>query len=56
MIATIDSPQTGPPDLIKIKNEGVAMAVLQNCGTFGLWIERDTPVGFADEMSGQVKL
>ena len=59
MIATIDTPHTlltGPPGLIKFNNEGIAFTVLQNCGPFGIWIERDTPIGFADEMAAQDKL
>ena len=59
MIATIDAPHTlltGPPGLIKVRNDGVAVTVLQNHVPFVLWIERDPPVGFADEISGQDKL
>ena len=32
------------------------MTVLQNCGPFGIWIERDNEIGFADEMNGQDKM
>ena len=49
VIATIEAPHTlltGPPGLIKVKNDVMAMTVLQNCGPFGIWIERDTPNGF----------
>ena len=59
MIATIDTPHTlltGPPGLIKLNNEGIALTVLQNCGPFGIWIKRDTLIGFADEMAAQDKL
>ena len=48
MIATIDAPHTlatGPPSLIKLNKEEVALTVLQNCGPFGIWNERDTEVG-----------
>ena len=59
MISTIETPHTlitGPPGLIKINKDGTAMAVLQNCGPFGIWIERDTEIGFADEMNEQDKM
>ena len=32
------------------------MTVLLNCGTFGIWIESDTTIGFADEMYNQDKM
>ena len=32
------------------------MTVLQNCGPFGIWIERDTEIGFADKLNGQDKM
>ena len=37
VIATIEAPHTlltGPPGLIKVKNDVMAMTVLQNCGWF----------------------
>ena len=56
MIATIETPHTlitGPPGLIKVDREGSSVTILKNCGPFGIWIERDTKVGFADKMNGQ---
>ena len=59
MIATIDSPHTlvtGPPSLVKLNKEGVALMVLQNCAPFGIWIEQDTGIRFADQMNNQNKV
>ena len=53
MISTIDTPLTlvtDPPGLIKVNKEGGAFTVLQNCGPFDIWIERDTPIGFAGKI------
>ncbi len=44
MVATILTPQsriTGPPSLIKFDKEGIAYAVLKNCSTYLIWIERN---------------
>ena len=54
MISTIETPHTlitGPPGLVKVNKEGVSMALLQNCGPFRIWIERDTEIGFAEEIN-----
>ena len=51
MISTIETPNTlitGPPGLISISKDRTAMTVLQNCEPFGIWIERDKEIGFAD--------
>jgi hypothetical protein len=52
MIATISTPHsliTGPPGLIKFNKEGVAYAVIQNCSPFAIWIERNDPMGYAEQ-------
>ena len=59
MIATIETPHTlitGPPGLIKVNREGSTVTILQNCGPYGIWIEKDTVIGFADEMNEQDKM
>ena len=56
LIATIEASHKlviGPPSLIKVNTDGVSLTVLQNCEPFGIWIERDTKIGFADEMNEQ---
>ena len=59
IIATIKTPCTlitRPPGLIRINKEGEAITILQNCGPSGIWIERDTEIGFVDEINEQDKM
>jgi hypothetical protein len=51
MIATINTPHsliTGPPGLIKLEKEGIAYSGIQNCSFYAIWIERNNPMGYAN--------
>ena len=52
MIASISTPHiliTGPPGLIKFDKEEVAYTVIQNCSPYSIWIERNDPLGYAEQ-------
>ena len=51
MLATVETAHTlltGPPSIIKFDDQGSSHTVMQNCGPFGLWIERNDVLGFAE--------
>jgi hypothetical protein len=58
MIATISPSQSlisGPPGLIKFDNEGITYSVIQNCSPYAIWIERNDPMGYAEQYTEETK-
>ena len=58
MILTIDIPRsliTGPPGIIKFDNESIAYTVIQNCSPYAIWIERNDPMGYAEDHTEEAK-
>jgi hypothetical protein len=48
MISTIDTAHTlltGPAGILKFDNDGIAHTLIQNCGPFAMWIDRNDPLG-----------